>query len=125
MLGVAYGKTGQLSRSIDHFQKAATTGGFRVYSYLGDALIRDGRPDEARGLLDEINAAPPETFISPLASAVIEAELGNMSRGLDLLEEAWRLRVVHLVWAGVDDVFAVFRGQPRFQAILRELGLRD
>lgn len=125
MLGVAYGKMGELTRSIDHFQVNAATGGFRVYSYLGDALIRGGRTDDARLLLDELKASPVNMFVSPIAAAVIEAELGNMSRGLDLLEEAWDLRVVHLMWAGVDNVFDVFREQPRFQTILRKLGLAE
>jgi len=123
MLGVIYGQMGQLTRSIDHFQKNSAIGGFRTYSYLGDALIRGGRPDDARSLLDELKESPADTFVSPIASAVIEAELGNMSRGLDLLEEAWRLRVVHLMWAGADPIFNVFRGQPRFQAICRSIGL--
>jgi len=123
MLGVIYGQMGQLTQSIDHFQKAATTGGFRIYSYLGVALIRGGRPEEARRLLDELKKAPTDTVVSPIASAVIEAELGNMSRGLDLLEEAWKLRVVHLMWAGADTVFDVFRDEPRFHAICRSIGL--
>jgi len=74
-------------------------------------------------LLDHLDGAPPNTFISPVSAAVIEAELGNMSRALDLLEEAWQSRVVHFMWAGADNVFEVFRGEPRFQAILKEIGL--
>ena len=123
LLGVIYGRIGQLDRSIDHFQKAAATGGFRIYSYLGDALIRADRLDEARQLLDDLSCAPPGMFVSPVSAAVIEAGLGNMPQALDLMEEAWRLKIVHLMWAGADPIFDVFRAEPRFQSILKEIGL--
>jgi serine/threonine-protein kinase len=125
MLGVAYRRTGELTRSIEHFQKSARTGGLRVYSYLGDALIKAGRLDEARKLLDELRAIPAASYVSPIAEAIIEAELGDIPRGLDLLEEAWKLRVIHLMWARVDHVFDVFREEPRFKELLKEMNLGD
>jgi tetratricopeptide (TPR) repeat protein len=64
MLGVAYGQTGQLDRSIDHFREAAAVGGLRIYSYLGEALIRGGRPDEARRLLDELNTSYGRLYLA-------------------------------------------------------------
>jgi hypothetical protein len=113
----------QAERSVEHIREAVKTAGFRIYSYLGAALVRAGRQDEARSLLDELNAASTGSFVSPVASAVIEAELGNMSRGLDLIEKAWRMKVIHLTWAGVDPVFDVFRGEPRFKEICRSIGV--
>jgi TolB-like protein/Tfp pilus assembly protein PilF len=123
LLGCAYGQIGDESRSIEYFKKAAITGGFRIYSYLGNALIRGGRGEEAQGLLDALKEASATSFVSPIAEAVIEAELGDMSRGLDLLDEAWAARIVHLTWAGIDHVFDVFRGERRFDNLLARLGL--
>jgi hypothetical protein len=51
---------------------------------------------------------------------VIEAELGNKSRALDLLEEAWQSRVVHFMWAGADNVLRFFEESRDFKRYKRD-----
>src|SRR6185369_4663661 len=54
VLGWAHEQLGDLGTAIDHYRKAAKDSGLTLYGYLGKALIRSGRAEEARALLDEL-----------------------------------------------------------------------
>jgi len=79
------------------------------------------RCDEAQTLLDQLTEQSKTRFVSPVSAAVIHAELGDMQAGLALLEQAWQLRVSHLMWMGVEPLFDIFRPEPRFQAIWQQM----
>ncbi len=121
VLGWAYQQTGKLDLAIDHFRKAIKDGGLTLYGYLGKALVKAGHTDEARGLLDELEEQKKHRFVSPVASAVILAELGEMPEALDLLEKAWEMRAIHLMWTRCDPVYDVFRSEPKFQEICENI----
>jgi len=120
VVGCSYEREGELDKAIEYYRKAIVGGGF-VYGYLGKALIRAGRRDEARAILDQLDEQSRDRYVSPVPSAVINAELGDMETGLGLLEQAWQLRVSHLMWAGVEPLFDIFRPEPRFQAIWQQM----
>ncbi|MEO8649259.1 MAG: hypothetical protein ABI539_08850 [Acidobacteriota bacterium] len=122
-LGWAYQETGKLDDAVRHFRKASMDGGLRMYGYLGKALVRAGRADESRALLNEMEEQAQHQFISPIASAVIYAELGDMVLALDLLEKAWSVRAIHLIWSLSDAIFDVFRSEPRFVEVMRRMNL--
>jgi len=118
VLGWAYFQTGRLDEAIHHFRESTVKGGgHTLYGYLGAALVKAGLTSEARDLVNELDEQSKQIYISPIASAIIEASLGNMERGLDLLEEAWSIRSIYLMWANFDPIFDVFRQEPRFQTI--------
>lgn len=123
ILGWAYGQTGNWDVAIDHYRNAADTGGPILYGFLGHALVRGGRREEALLLLEKIRERSQTEYISPIPAAVIEGALGNISKGLDLLEFAWEKCVVHLMWIAVDPVFDVFRDEPRFKHLAKALNL--
>jgi tetratricopeptide (TPR) repeat protein len=85
--------------------------------------IWGGEPDRARPLVAEMDRTARSTPVS--ASVLTDAwlRLGEADRALDWLERAadrHMLRVVHLA---VDPDYAVLRGHPRFERLLRRLGL--
>lgn len=125
VLGWAYGQTGRLEESIDHFRKAAKTGGFLIYGHLGNALVKGGFADEARRLLAELEEHSKHRFVSPVPSAIIHAALGDVSEGLRLLEQAYEMRIISLIWMKVDPVFDMFRTEPRFQEVYRRMDLPE
>jgi TolB-like protein/Tfp pilus assembly protein PilF len=125
ILGWAYGQMGRWDLSIVHHQTAAEIGGPFLYGFLGNALVKGGRPDEARSLLDRLTEQSKNGSVSPVSEAVIEAALGNVTRGLDLLDVAWEMRIITLVWIAVDPVFDAFRGEPRFKSLLEKLNLPE
>ena len=125
VLGWAYERMGRLEESIDHFRKAVTIGGFLMFGHLGRALIKGGHQAEARELLAELGEKSKNRFISPVPSAIIHASLGDTSEGLRLLEQAWEMRIISLIWIKVDPVFDVFKSEPRFREIVGRMGFRE
>jgi serine/threonine-protein kinase len=123
ILGWAYGQTDRWDLAIDHYQTAAETGGPFLHGYLGNALIKGGRSGEARVLLEELEGKAQYAITSPISAAVLEGGLGNISKGLDLLDKAWKMRIIHLIWIAVDPVFDVFRDEPRFKGLLKRMNL--
>ena len=121
VLGWAHEQLEDLDTAIDHYRKAAKDSGQTLCGYLGKALVRAGRPDEARGLLDELERRANSQYVSPVASAVILAELGEMPSALERLNRAWQVRAIHLMWARCDPVFEAFRSEPLFKEISKSI----
>ncbi|MGH9949162.1 MAG: tetratricopeptide repeat protein [Pyrinomonadaceae bacterium] len=124
VIGWAYGQKGDLGKAIDHFRMAVKDSGLTIYGYLGKALVKAGQTDEARGLLNELEEQTKHRYVSPVASAVILAELGEMPKALDMLEKARQLRAIHLMWTRCDPIFEVFRSEPKFQEICEKIERR-
>jgi tetratricopeptide (TPR) repeat protein len=123
VLGWASGKTERWDLAVEHFQNAAATGGLMFYSFLGNALVNAGRADEAGALLDELNEESKRRFVPPISAAVLEGALGNVQRGLDLLDECREMQIPTVIWVGVDPIFDVFRSEPRFHELKARIGL--
>jgi serine/threonine-protein kinase len=121
LLGWAYCETGETEKGIEHYRKSLIGSSFVLHRYLVKAFVRAGKIDEAQKIVDQLDRQSNKQYMSPLASAIFHAEIGDMKTGLDLLEKAWHLRTSHLMWMGVDPVFDIFRGEPRFQAIWRQM----
>ena len=117
VLGWAHEQLGDLDRAIDHYRKSAKDSGLTLYGYLGKALVRAGRPEEARALLDELEQRSKTQYVSPVASAVILAELGEMPAALEMLNRAWQVRAIHLMWTRCDPVYEAFRAERLFKEI--------
>jgi len=60
----------------------------------------------------------------PDARAVLYARLGETDRALEWLEKAYQERSPTMVRLGVDQVWDSLRSDPRFQDLLRRVGLR-
>jgi len=117
VLGWAHEQLGDLDKAIEHYRRSAKDSGLTLCGYLGKALVRSGRPDEARALLGELEQRSKEQYVSPVASAVILAELGDMPAALEMLERAWQVRAIHLMWTRCDPVYELFRSEPLFKKI--------
>jgi tetratricopeptide (TPR) repeat protein len=53
------------------------------------------------------------------------ATLGRFSEALDILEEGLRIKEDRMLWVKAQPEFEALRGEPRYQAILREMKLAD
>ena len=121
VLGWAYEQLGDLDTAIDHYRKAAKDSGLTLYGYLGKALVRAGRTDEARELLVELEQRSKIQYVSPVAAAVILAELGEMPSALEMLDRAWQFKAITLMWTRCDPVFEVFRSELLFHEISKTI----
>jgi len=81
-----------------------------------------GRKDEARGMLDELTRRSRSMYIAPIAFANVYHGLGDRDAFLKMLDEGLRARdplMTTLNGLYYDDM----RDDPRFQAIVRAVGL--
>jgi TolB-like protein/Flp pilus assembly protein TadD len=86
-----------------------------------DALT--GHRAEALKGLEELENAPEKNYNEPYFFAAIYAGLGDKEQALNKLEQAYRDRVPLLMFIGVDPWFDVLRPDPRFQDLVRRVGL--
>ena len=90
---------------------------------LGYLYGRSGDLARARGVLDELRRLSGERYVSPPRIAQVHVGLGETSAALDRLEEAASERAPDLAWLGVRPVFASLRGEPRYLALLKRMGV--
>jgi tetratricopeptide (TPR) repeat protein len=117
-LGVLYAASGRLDEAIDAFTRAGNDGG------LGHALALAGRRDEALAVLSRLEQRAHERYVSPLAFALVHVGLGDADAALAALERGYEIRDPGMSGLAVDPRFAVLANEPRFQRVLREIGLR-
>jgi len=126
-LGYAYLRKGALAEAIAEFQRAITLSPNvpQYKSGLGHAYGRAGKSTEARKLLDELKEQSKRRYVSWCDFAAIYAGLGKKDRAFASLEKAYEQHDVVLVratsgWSSFDPL----RSDPRFQDLVRRLGLR-
>jgi serine/threonine-protein kinase len=93
---------------------------------LGDAglaLAHLGRAEEARRVLEELEALRARCYVSPGFIAPIYAALGQIDEAFRLCDLMIEERAGHAAFLAVLPGWARLRGEPRFAAILRRLRL--
>ena len=91
---------------------------------LAHAYAAAGKRVQARQTLEKIKEQLKRTHIPPDAIALVHVALGEKDQALALLEEAYRQRNVVFYWLKADPRFDPLRSDPRFQDLLRRVGLR-
>jgi TolB-like protein/Tfp pilus assembly protein PilF len=90
---------------------------------LGRAHALDGRPEDARAVLAQLDSLSAERYVSPYLLAGIAEALGDTRRAFAWLEEAVADRAGQLVYLSLDPRLDRLRGDRRFARIRRSVGL--
>lgn len=115
---------GETDRAVAALERGqALTSSSQLATMLGVAYAAAGRGDEAGRVLRELDARAMNAYVPPTSRAAIELALGRRERALELLEQAHALRDVRLTFLAVDSRWNALRGEPRFQALARQMGL--
>jgi TolB-like protein/Flp pilus assembly protein TadD len=124
-LGLAYEQTGKYEEAIAAFQKALTgSGGNPVpLAALAHVYATAGRRGEAVERLNELRQLSQEGYVPPYWIALVHAHLGENDEAFEWLERAYEERDVWLVWLKREPRFDVLRSDPRFDGLLRRIGL--
>jgi serine/threonine-protein kinase len=94
-----------------------------MMAWVARAHALAGRRDEAEHFLKELDAMSRERYVSPYFNAMIYAALGDKDRAMEGLERVYQDRSYYVVWLKIDTVFDSMRDDPRFQELLRKIGL--
>jgi eukaryotic-like serine/threonine-protein kinase len=90
---------------------------------LGYLLARTGRRDEATRILAELQERSRVGYISPVAFGTLQLGLENLAAAMDWAERAYEERRGWPVYFRVNPLVDPLRGQPRFEALLKRMGL--
>jgi len=92
-------------------------------SDLGYAHAVAGNTRKAREIADELEASSRQKYVSPVGLAAIHEALGERETAIALLERAFQLHDFELTRLMVDRRLATLRSDPRFQDLVRRVGL--
>ncbi len=124
-IGQFHLRQNEYSEAISAFLKARDAGGGHAMpiSALGYAYAKTGRDVEAREALAELTALRNESYVSPYQLAVIHSALGEFDQAFVLLEEAYDLRSRSMAWLNAAPELDSLRSDPRYDDLLRRVGL--
>jgi TolB-like protein/Flp pilus assembly protein TadD len=98
-------------------------GGKAVAAELRRRYQAEGPPGYWRGLRHYFDAWPPERRRPLERLAAIHAHLGEVARAMDCLERAFAEHSGDMLFLGVDPAYDPLRSDPRFQALVRRVGI--
>jgi TolB-like protein/DNA-binding winged helix-turn-helix (wHTH) protein/Tfp pilus assembly protein PilF len=124
-LGVGYEATGKVQEAISEYQKAIEiSGNSRSAVALAHAYSATGKKAEAEKILRDLERKSKETSASPYTMATIYAGLGENDKAFEFLEKAYLEKSLDIPWSLKSDLLLdSLRPDPRFQSLLRRIGL--
>ena len=96
-----------------------------VAGTMAGVYCRQGRREEARKILEELDRLAGQRYVAPLQRAMVHLALGEAEQCFRLLESALNERSSNLQFVGSDPVFDHVRQDPRFIRVRERLGLPE
>jgi eukaryotic-like serine/threonine-protein kinase len=124
-LGHTYAASGRFNEAIAASENAAALSGRSpgALGFLGLAYGLAGRKDEANKVLKELLDLQRRRYVSPPALANVYIGLGNHDQAFFWLEKAYQDRSNYMAWLKVYPLLDPLRSDPRFDDLLRRIGL--
>jgi TolB-like protein/DNA-binding winged helix-turn-helix (wHTH) protein/Tfp pilus assembly protein PilF len=125
-LGLGYEGAGKLQEAISEYQQAMqlSDGSLGPAIALAHAYSAAGKKAEAEKLLRDLERKAKRTSASPYTMATIYAGLGENDKAFDLLEKAYSEKSLGFALPLQSDLLLDrLRPDPRFQILLRRIGL--
>jgi TolB-like protein/Tfp pilus assembly protein PilF len=125
ILGRCYLQKTLFQEAVAALQKAVAYSGNSTenMSYLAYAYVMSGDLEKARETLGELDELSKSIYVSKYCLAPIYAAMENKNRAFELLELAYEERDGNLIFLKVDPKFDVLRSDPRYEMMLKKIGL--
>jgi TolB-like protein len=121
LLGDVYSEQGRFTESIAEFLKSGD--GPDSLGHLGNAYARAGRTDDARKTITRLEQHVQKNGVGRYEIALVHAGLGNKQQAFKWLEDAYAAHDVGLLYLRVDPCLDPLRSDPRFDDLVRHVGL--
>ncbi len=126
-LPAAYQQKGMYGEAIAEFKKAVSlTGGSEwplSKAGLGHVYAASGKKSEARTFLDELKHASEKEYVPANSIALIYAGLGEKDQAFAWLDKGYEQRDFRMQWLKIEPRWDSLRSDPRFQDLMRRVGL--
>lgn len=93
--------------------------------FLAWAYGMSGRLDEAKKVVEELKAVAETKFISPMAFAWAYTGMGDKNNAITAFEKAYEERDGAIIYIRVLEFYDVLSSEPRYLAILKNMGLES
>jgi serine/threonine protein kinase/tetratricopeptide (TPR) repeat protein len=125
ILGLLYRKTARSDLAISAGQKGVNLSGGSplMRAALAQSYAEAGSPKDARQILDDLTKLGQDKYVAPHFFAGIHIGLGEDERALAYLEKSYAEHCHWLIYLHIDPSMDRLRGDPRFQDLLRRVGL--
>ena len=129
---VTYWVLGVLLRKLDRHEEAIAEGERSVMLSGGSPLMRAalaqtlataGRTENANQILDDLTRLAQQKYVAPYFFAGVHAGLGEYHRAVECLEKSYEEHSHWLLYLHIDPSMDGLRSHPRFQELLRRVGL--
>jgi len=126
-IGQAYVEKGMYVEAIAAVKKALalSPGNTRALATLGYVYGVSGRKTEALGILNQLEAQSSKTYVSPYFIALTWAGLSQKDHVLKELEKAYDERHPYMILLKVEPIFVALQPDPKFQDLLKRIGLQQ
>jgi DNA-binding winged helix-turn-helix (wHTH) protein len=124
-LGVTLTFMGRSNDAIGELERAVelSHGNLRFGAYLGHAYAAAGRPLDARRILKQLESRARQQYVSSFGMALIHDALGEKEPALTALERAHQDRAVEFAQMAQYPPFTTIASDPRYEAVMRRIGL--
>ena len=124
-LGWVYEQKKMYPEAIVELQKAVTLSHRNelTLASLGQVLAESGRRQEAAKILQELKHRSEQRYISPCLLAMVQIGLGERDQAIASLEQAYDNRDQWMLYLKVDPHMDSLRTDPRFQDLVRRVGI--
>ena len=123
-LGRIYTDKGMYNEAIAELETAADlAGGVTHAGYLGQAYAKAGRTDDAMRQLEMLTEFSKQHEVPAFKFSLIHAGLGDKEQAFELLEKAYENREFPMAILNVAEILGGLRDDPRFDDLLRRIGL--
>ena len=125
LLGLAYANRSMFEQAIAESQKAVELSGHGpgALGSLGHVYAASGRRDEAQQVLGELKELAKRRYVSPYSVAAIYALLGDKDAAFEWLEKAYSDGAYGMLFLKSEPAWDGLRSEPRFQDVMRRVGL--
>lgn len=122
-LGFTYAARGMYAEAIAAYEEAIKLGldSPSTQIHLGAAYARAGDRERAQAILTRLQTS--EEYVSPGQLATLYVAQGETEQAFAALEKAYEEHDLQLQYLGVDPALDPLRSDPRFQDLLRRVGL--
>ena len=122
LLGDIYAEKGMYPKSISEFQKSGDSP--HVIGHLGNAYARSGQIDAANKTIAQLEKhIRKEGGVGMYEIALVYAGLGKKNEAFKWLEESYKTRNEGLTNLKIDPCLDPLRSDPRFNDLMRRVGL--
>ena len=95
-----------------------------AHALLAHAYATAGRMADAQAESKVLNTMAASRYVPPSYFAVMSIALGNKERAFSYLDKSYEDRSEHMLYLGVEPLVDPLRSDPRFDILMRRVGLK-